>query len=138
MKMLKNLVSIPLFCFAAGLALGSSASASDSWHVEARPRVLAQEIKFSNAGANLAGTVYLPETGDRLAAVVALHCASDATRDHALYRHLTQGLPAMGIAVLIYDRRGTGESSGSRNNINLTTLADDGIAAQRALSKITR
>ena len=96
--MLKNFVSVPLFCFAACLALGSSARASDSWHVEARPRVLAQEIKFSNAGASLAGTVYLPEGGDRLPAVVALHGASDATRDQGLYRHLAQGLPAKGIA----------------------------------------
>src|SRR5215469_16200060 len=43
----------------------------------------------------------------------------------------------MGIAVLIYDRRGTGQSSGSHDN-DLATLADDGIAGQHALSKITR
>jgi len=136
--MLKNLVSIPLFCFAARFALGSSASASDSWHVEARPRVLAQEIKFSNAGANLVGTVYLPETGDRLAAVVALHGASDPTRDQALYRHLAQGLPAIGIAVLIYDRRGSGASSGNRQRADYETLADDAIAGKRALAKLHR
>lgn len=103
-------VWITLSCLGVWPALGSGASASDFWHVEARPKVLAQQIKFSNAGANLVGTVYLPETGDHLPAVVALHGASDATRDQALYRHLGQGLPAMGIALLIYDRRGSGAS----------------------------
>jgi dipeptidyl aminopeptidase/acylaminoacyl peptidase len=99
---------------------------------------LAREIKFSNAGANLAGTVYFPETGDRLPAVVALHGASDATRDQALYRHLAQGLPAMGIAVLIYDRRGSGASTGNRQGADYETLADDAIAGKNALAKLER
>jgi cephalosporin-C deacetylase-like acetyl esterase len=86
---------------------------SDIWRVEGDPKVVVQEIQFTNGDAHLTGTVYLPESGDHLPAVVALHGASEPTREAAVYRHLREGLPAMGVAVLVYDRRGTGASSGS-------------------------
>jgi len=114
------------------------ANAAKSWHVPASPAVVTEDLRFTNGDAQLFGTVYLPQSGDRLPAVVVLHDASIPNRQAALYRHLSEGLPAMGIAVLIYDRRATGQSSGSRENITLTALAEDGIAGQRALSKVTR
>jgi predicted alpha/beta-fold hydrolase len=100
-----------LFVFLAFLppcarSLQSAPCATGSWCVPGNPAVTSQEIQFSNAGVNLAGTVYLPATGDHLPAVVVLHHAGAATRAAALYRHLREGLPAMGFAVLIYDRRG--------------------------------
>ncbi len=94
-------------------SLDSSASGSDPWHVAGTPSVISQEVQFANAGASLVGTVYLPNTRDHLPAVVVLHSAGAATRDSALYHHLREGLPALGFAVLIYDRRGSGQSSGS-------------------------
>jgi hypothetical protein len=42
------------------VSFGSSASASDLWHVAGTPTVISQEVQFANAGANLVGTVYLP------------------------------------------------------------------------------
>ncbi len=44
----------------------------------------------------------------------------------------------MGIAVLIYDRRGSGKSTGSFNDIDYETLADDAIAGQQALATLAR
>ena len=116
----------------------SSATGSDSWHVAGIPAVTSQEIHFSNAGANLAGTVYFPNVGDHLPAVVVLHHAGAATREAALYRHLREGLPALGFAVLIYDRRGSGQSSGSLQGVDYETLADDAVAGQQALAKLAR
>jgi dipeptidyl aminopeptidase/acylaminoacyl peptidase len=138
MTMLKDVLSILLFCAWAYSTQRSPALASDVWHVEPTPTVVAQDMSFSNGDTRLMGTVYLPENGDHLPAVVALHGASDATRSAALYRHLREGLPAMGIAVLIYDRRGSGESSGSRSSVDYETLADDAIAGQNALAKLPR
>ena len=83
--------------FSAGIILGRQIEASEAWHVEGSPKVVAQEMQFKNGDAQLAGTLYLPENGDHLPAVVALHGASDATRKAAVYRHLRQGLPAMGL-----------------------------------------
>jgi dipeptidyl aminopeptidase/acylaminoacyl peptidase len=112
--------------------------AADSWHVEGYPKAVAQEIHFTNGDARLVGTLYLPEHGDHLPAVIALHGASDATRDAGVYRHLREGLPTMGVAVLIYDRRGTGASSGTLSGISYETLADDGSEAQKAVAKVPR
>ena len=80
----------------------------------------------------------MPATGDHLPAVVALHSALVATRDAALYRHLREGLTAMGIAVLLYDRRGSGGSSGSLKDSDYETLASDAVAGQHALAAVSR
>lgn len=107
------------------------------WHADAT-RVVSQEIRFTNGDAHLVGTVYMPEKGDHLPAVVVLHAAMAATREAALYRHLSEGLPALGFAVLVYDRRGSGQSTGSMKDISYETLADDGIAGQHAIAKLPR
>jgi len=44
----------------------------------------------------------------------------------------------VGFAVLIYDRRGSGQSSGSLHGVDYETLADDAVAAQHALCKLPR
>lgn len=114
------------------------ASADDTWHVSGTPAVITQGFPFDNGKVHFAGTLYLPATGDHLPAVVALHDASVPARDAALYRHLREGLPAMGIAVLLYDRRGSGGSSGSLQDSDYETLASDAVAGQRALAAISR
>ncbi len=136
--MIRNAFEVALFYAGMWAILGWQVSASDIWRVEGYPKVVAQEIQFTNGDAHLTGTVYLPESGDHLPAVVALHGASEPTRKAAVYRHLREGLPAMGVAVLVYDRRGTGASSGSLRNIDYGTLADDAIAGQRALGDLPR
>jgi uncharacterized protein len=138
MAMIRSRFSIVLFCASTWTILSLQARTSESWHVEGDPKAIAQEVQFTNGDAHLVGTLYLPEHGDHLPAVVALHGASDATRDAALYRHLREGLPAIGVAVLIYDRRGSGASSGTLKGIDYATLADDAIAAQAALAKVRR
>ena len=49
-------------------------SAPDLWHVGAT-QPFSEEIQFANGAAQLKGTVYLPKTGNDLAAVVVLHHA---------------------------------------------------------------
>jgi uncharacterized protein len=120
------------------VSLDAAASVPDAWHVAGTPIVISEEVHFANAGAELVGTVYLPNLGDRLPAVVVLHHAAAATREAALYRHLREGLPALGFAVLIYDRRGSGQSSGSLQGADYETLADDAVAGQHALAKLSR
>src|SRR5260370_5043584 len=121
-----------------GASLASSADASSPWHVTGTPSVISQEIHFTNAGANLVGTVTLRSDGNHLPAVVVLPHAGAPTRESGLYRHLQEGLPALGFAVLIYDRRGSGQSSGSLQGVDYETLADDAIAGQHALAKLSR
>ena len=139
MRLGMPLIAILLIvCPPGAVPFDSSARASDSWHVAGTPTVISQEVQFSNAGANLVGTAYLPNIGNHLPAVVVLHSAGAATREAALYRHLQEGLPGLGFAVLIYDRRGSGRSSGNLQSVDYETLADDAVAGQHALAKLPR
>jgi pimeloyl-ACP methyl ester carboxylesterase len=65
--------------------------------------------------------------------VVALHGASDGTRDHGLLRHLQDVLPGLGIGVATFDRRGEGESTGSPSLGNFELQAQDAAAVARSL-----
>ena len=136
--MKRTIASIVFTAVLVGAELNPSASASEAWHVAAIPPLISEEIQFSNGNTHLVGTVYLPKAGDHLPAVVALHSAGASTRESALYRHLREGLPAIGFAVLIYDRRGSGRSSGDLHNSDYETLADDAVAGQQALAKLPR
>jgi len=112
--------------------------ALNAWQAEPTTKVTTKEVRFTTGSATLVGTAYLPTTGDRLPGIVVLHSAKAATRDAALYRHLRESLPALGFAVLIYDRRGSGQSSGNLANADYDRLAEDGVAAQHALARLSR
>jgi dipeptidyl aminopeptidase/acylaminoacyl peptidase len=96
------------------------------------------EKTFSNGAVALSGTLYLPANARDVPTVIAFHSASSATRDLALYRHLKQMLPPLGVAVFVYDRRGSGKSGRAGAHGDYQALADDGIAAQRMLAQDPR
>jgi hypothetical protein len=128
---------------AAVLVVGPGATALAqgapvAWSAPASASVVKIEESFSNAGARLSGTLYAPSGRGKVPAVVVFHGASDPSRDAPLYRHLIQMLPPLGVAVLVFDRRGTGKSTGAGNNGDFNTLADDGVAAQRMLARDPR
>lgn len=119
------------------ILLSSTGLAQLPPHSAPVPKVLQQDVQFDNGAAHLAGTLFLPETGERLPAIVALHGAGAPTRDFRLYRHLEEALPAAGVAVLVFDRRGSGSSTGS-SDAPYSVLADDGIAGLHAIARNPR
>src|SRR5215469_18744519 len=116
------------------LMAGASSAADKPWTTEGDPAIVQKVIHFDNGSVHLSGTLFMPAVGDHLAAVVVLHPAEQPTRDYALFRHLTDGLPAMGMAVLVYDRRGSGQSSGNFGSAGFEALADDAIAGAHAIA----
>jgi dienelactone hydrolase len=102
------------------------------WSAAPTTSVVEKTVTFHNAGATLAGTLFLPSSQRPVPAVVVFHGASEPLAATPLYRHLPDGLTQLGIAVLLYDRRGNGASSGSEN-VPYQTLTDDGIAGATAL-----
>lgn len=82
----------------------------------------------------LAGTLYKPDGPGPHPALVVLHGASGGTRDTEFYQHLSERLPPKGIAVFLYDRRGSGESGGRFETADFETLGADGAAAAEALA----
>jgi len=121
-------------------AVPSSAQTAISapWSASATTIVISEAKTFDSGDATLSGTLYLPKGGHALAAVVVTHAASSPLQDAVLYTHLKQMLPAMGIAVFTYDRRGYGKSGGTQKNSGFQLLADDAVAAVKMLEADAR
>ncbi len=81
----------------------------------------------------LEGTLVLPSGATSgLPGVVLMHGAEPATRSMA-YRMHANVFVERGIAVLVYDKRGAGESAGDHDAATYSQLVEDGIAAVEAL-----
>jgi uncharacterized protein len=114
------------------------AAASSVWSAQASTLINAQQRTFQSGAVTLSGTLHVPNTGGLVPAVIVFHAASSPTRDNPLYAHLVEMLPPLGIAVLVFDRRGSGRSGGRLEGADYTLLADDGISAQRMLAQDPR
>ena len=88
-----------------------------------------EEIYFLNRGIKIAGTLYHPAGKLPYPAMVIVHPASAGERTDPFYDHLRLALPEQGIAVLIFDRRGSGASEGNFETADFEALANDVIAA---------
>jgi hypothetical protein len=95
-----------------------------------------EEISFSNAaaGVSLAGTLTLPKGAGPFPAALLIAGSGPHDRDEALANHrpflvLADHLTRRGIAVLRYDKRGIGKSTGSADRATTLDLAADAQAA---------
>lgn len=127
-----------LFVLIAILGLRGHAMATEEppalpWSAAATTSVAVEPRSFGNGDTRLAGTLYLPRSARPVPAVVVTHSASSPLRTASLYRHLQSMLPALGVAVFVYDRRGSGESGTRDAGGDFTLLADDAVAAVRSL-----
>ena len=101
--------------------------AAGSHAVAQSPAVAEKDIRFQNGSVELAGTFVSPRTGTRFPAVVFLHGSGPSTRAGA--RPYAEEFAKMGIASLIFDKRGSGASGGSWVSSSLDDLAGDALAA---------
>ena len=85
------------------------------------------DLSIPADGAVLAATVSRPD-GDRPPALVAVHGADRGARDWYLYEHLHRVLPPAGIAVVTFDRRGDGASTGEPSRGRFEQQAEDALA----------
>ncbi|NIJ35783.1 hypothetical protein FHR22_000432 [Sphingopyxis panaciterrae] len=108
------------------------------WSAPATTVVITEARRFTSGGTELSGTLYLPRNSKPVAAVVVTHSASSPLGDASLYDHLKAMLPALGIAVFTYDRRGSGRSGTQNAGGDFTILADDAIAAVQSLKSDPR
>jgi pimeloyl-ACP methyl ester carboxylesterase len=135
----------PAFCFAFVAVIGAlhpaaaaETSSSLPWSAPATTEAVVEERKFRNGDQELAGTLHMPRSAKPVAAIVVTHSASSPLRSASLYDHLKTILPALGIAVFTYDRRGSGQSGSQNAGGDFTLLADDAIAAARSLKSDPR
>jgi pimeloyl-ACP methyl ester carboxylesterase len=86
-----------------------------------------EDIRFSNGEIRLAGTFISPHTSGRHPAVILVHGSGAETRDAIL--PAARFLVRRGMAVLGYDKRGVGGSTGDWNTASFEDLAGDVVAA---------
>ncbi|KQZ77267.1 hypothetical protein ASE06_02655 [Sphingopyxis sp. Root214] len=125
-----------LWAVVAGLAAFHPALAAPApafpWSAPATTQVVTEDRRFMSGDTELSGTLILPRSARPVAAVVVTHSASSPLRGASLYDHLKTALPALGVAVFVYDRRGSGQS-GTKTAGDFAVLADDAIAAAQSL-----
>lgn len=107
-------------------------------HTEERPvrkgRMLplrSDPVTFRNGEVVLAGEIVRPAGNGPHPGVVFVHGSGPATRND--YREWSYFFASNGFAVLIYDKRGAGDSGGDYRRADFTVLADDAVEAVRTL-----
>jgi len=90
-----------------------------------------EDVRFDGHGARLAGTLFRPVSAGRHPAIILVHGSGAETRDYML--PFARFLVRRGIAVLGYDKRGVGGSSGDWKTASLDDLAGDVVAASTYL-----
>jgi pimeloyl-ACP methyl ester carboxylesterase len=99
-----------------------------------------REVTFHSHDLALAGRLLMPTGSSKVPVVVLVHGSEQSS---ALdFQQLQRILPAYGVGVFVYDKRGTGLSGGTYTQ-DFSLLADDVVAAMRearhlAGSRLTR
>jgi pimeloyl-ACP methyl ester carboxylesterase len=86
-----------------------------------------EEVRFSNGNVQLAGTLISPITPGPHPAVILVHGSGPEDREYLL--PFARFLIRHGMAVLGYDKRGVGGSTGDWNKASFDDLAGDVVAA---------
>ena len=84
-------------------------------------------VRFVSSRVELSGSLLVPNGAGPHPAVAVVHGAEYGTRE--TYRLMASHLARRGVATLIYDKRGTGESAGDFATATFDDLASDALAA---------
>lgn len=90
-----------------------------------------EEVTFTNGDVTLSGTLLLPESKGPHPAIIFTH--GGGAQERGPNREPAIMFARRGIAALIYDKRGTGNSTGEWPSAGLDTLAADALAGVRLL-----
>lgn len=98
-----------------------------------------EEVSWTRGDVRFAGTLYLPKAEGPHAAIVFISGSGTTTRSKRIYREHATHFASRGTAVLVYDKRGCGESGGDWKTADLEVLAEDlvgGLAMLRERADI--
>ncbi len=84
---------------------------------------------------SLAGTILRPATAGRHPAVLLLHGSGPDGRSNPYYAQVAEAFVRGGFVVLLYDKRGSGQSTGDWRRAPFDALVDDAAAATQVLRR---
>ncbi|MCE7980502.1 MAG: hypothetical protein DYG89_04865 [Caldilinea sp. CFX5] len=98
---------------------------------------VAEEVTFTNGDITLGGTLTLPKSAGPHPAIILISGSGQQDRDEALpmipnykpFQFIADHLTRQGIAVLRYDDRGVGQSTGDPSSATSADFAQDAEAA---------
>ncbi|HEY6234052.1 MAG TPA: alpha/beta hydrolase [Candidatus Elarobacter sp.] len=91
-----------------------------------------EDVTFHNGAVTLRGTLFVPASAGTHPAVVLIHEAGPKHRPAGWYPF---GLMHLGFAVLAFDKRGAGESTGNYRTASFPDLAGDVVAGIDAIKR---
>ncbi len=102
-----------------------------------RPEVVyaQEEVRFRNGAVTLAGTLFKPATYAPYPVVIVVHGSGAQGREAGYYKFWGNFFASRGVAALIYDKRGVGQSSGDYEKSTFDDLAGDVVGAVDLLAK---
>ncbi len=120
------------------LVIGTIGMAHAAW---AESSIKEREVTFTNGTVTLAGTLTVPDAQGPFPAVVLLTGSGPQNRDEEIvgfkpFKIIAEHLAQNGIAVLRYDDRGVGGSSGSIPASTTEDFAGDALAARALLATL--
>ena len=99
-------------------------------------KIEGRKIQFYSGNVNFSGKLFLPMGDNKFPAVVILHGGSSNAKAHrSTSTYYAQTFVKKGIAALIYDKRGTGDSGGEFSKSTFDDYVIDAINAIKFLKK---
>lgn len=96
-----------------------------------------EQITWKSGKEQLKGSYYIPDSKGKHPLLIRLHGAHKGNRKDWEYRSWADYFARKGIATVIFDRRGEGESSNNSNDLGIDRLADDVIELISKMKKKT-
>lgn len=134
----------------AGLFFSRAKKSDDQSGISSESRgkskpYISKDVTFTNkkAGVTLAGTLTLPKSGGKVPAVLLISGSGPNTRNetvagHKIFEVIADYLTRHGIAVLRYDKRGVGKSTGNYAAATMKDFASDALAGFNFLRSVKR
>ena len=91
------------------------------------------DLTYMNGEVRLAGVLLSPTEGGDFPAAVLLQGSGDSDRSNGWARLVAETLASKGVAILLTDKRGSGQSQGNWRTSSFEDLAKDGLAGIAAL-----
>ncbi len=97
------------------------------------PPLPREDLTIASGEVALAGTLVGGSSPGRRPALLLLHGSGPDGRENPYYGILAEAFARRGFVVLIYDKRGSGQSAGDWRSVPFGALVDDAVAAMRTL-----